>query len=262
MAIVTLTTDFGWSDYYVGAMKGVILQIAPNTTIVDVTHEVPPHDILAGALILRELWRSYPPGTVHIGVVDPGVGSERDIILAQFFGQMFLVPDNGLITLIQQMQPPECVNIVSNTQMFCHPVAPTFHGRDIFAPVAAHLSKGTKPHQVGPEASSVELLDVPVTTIAEEGMLLGQVIHIDRYGNLITNIDAEELRNIFREDRMPEVTLGEHPIGQIRRTFAEVSQGATVACIGSARLLEIGINQGRADETLSASIGTRVEVEG
>lgn len=260
MAIVTLTTDFGWSDYFVGAIKGVIYQIAPQTTVVDITHTIPAHDILAGALVLREVWRAFPPKTIHLAVVDPGVGSERKIILVQVANQMILAPDNGLLTLIQQSYPAEQVNIVTNESLFCQPVAPTFHGRDIFAPVTAHLAKGVRPDQVGPRTDYLTLLDIPVSQIAHGTKLVGQVIHVDQYGNLITNITADQLRRFARTTNTLTVRLAENQIGDVKATYAEVAPGRPLAYIGSAGLLEIAVNRDRADHHFDAKPGTSVEV--
>jgi len=262
MAIITLTTDFGWADYYVGAMKGIIYQIEPATTVVDITHDIQPHDIVAAALVLREIWRAFPPKTIHVAVVDPGVGTDRKIILAQIANQMILAPDNGLITLIQQTYPAHQVNIVTNESLFCRPVTPTFHGRDIFAPVAAHLAKGIAPHQVGPTTNYLTLLDIPVPRVTEENTLIGQVMHIDRYGNLVTNISADQLRHFvgLRAGKAVTVDLAQEPVGTVKRTFAEAEQGKPVAYIGSAGFLEIAVTHGRADTHFNARIGTPVTV--
>jgi hypothetical protein len=260
MAMITLTTDFGWSDYYVGAMKGVIYQIAPESRVVDITHDIPAHDILGGALVLREIWRTFPPGTIHVGVVDPDVGSERAIVLAQYANQFFLVPDNGLITLIHQMYLPSQVNLVTNRNLFCQPVLPTFHGRDIFAPVAAHLAKGMKPDQVGPRTELICLVDIPVAHPNEQGVLVGSVIHIDRFGNLVTNISPEQLRFHANAGWDTDVYFNGMAIGPIQKTFSDVQPDELVAYIGSAGLLEIAVNRGRAEVVLNARITSRVEV--
>jgi S-adenosylmethionine hydrolase len=260
MAIITLTTDFGWSDYYVGAMKGVIYQISPQSTVVDITHDVPACNILSGSLVLREIWRTFPPKTIHVGIVDPGVGSARPIILAKYAGQFFLVPDNGLVTLIHQMYRPEQVNEVINTGLFCQPVLPTFHARDIFAPVAAHLAKGLDPDQVGPRINMVRLLELPLPQPDKNGTLVGSVIHIDHFGNLVSNITPEQLRVHVNHGFGANVYFGSYEIGPIRKTFADVPEKSLVAYIGSAGLLEIAVNQGRADRTLNATLNNTVEV--
>jgi S-adenosylmethionine hydrolase len=260
MAIITLTTDYGWSDYYVGAMKGIIYQIAPQATVVDITHEIPPHDVLAGALILREIWRTFPAKTIHVVVVDPGVGSERPILLAKYAEHLFLVPDNGLVTLVHQLYKPEQVNLVSNNSLFCQPVSDTFHGRDIFAPVAAHLSKGVGPDQVGPRTGTICLLDIGVPYPQGTEGLAGRIIHVDRFGNLITNIPAEMIQAYYTRGRIPTIFLGETSLGPLRKTFSEVALGQPLAYLGSAGLLEIAVNQGRADHFFKPRPDTQVLV--
>ncbi len=260
MAIITLTTDFGWSDYYVGAMKGIIYQISPSSTVVDITHEIPPCNVLAGALVLREIWRAFPPRTIHVGVIDPGVGTDRPIILAKYANQFFLVPDNGCITMIHQMYQPEQVNLVTNENLFCRPVLPTFHARDIFAPVAAHLAKGLDADMVGPRTEMLRMLELPRPKDSERGTLQGRVIHVDRFGNLVSNIDPEWLNRHTARGGGVNVRLGDLEIGPIRKTFADVPVGKPVAYIGSAGLLEIAINQGRADQTFHAGLDSEIEV--
>jgi len=260
MAIITLTTDFGWSDYFVGAMKGIIYQIAPVTTVVDITHDIQPHDILAGALVLREIWRTFPPKTIHVAVVDPGVGSHRPILLARYANQFFLVPDNGIITFIHQSYKPDQVNLVANDSLFCQPVSPTFHGRDIFAPVAAHLAKGLNPDQIGPRTEIICLLDIPIPKTTPEGNIAGSIIHVDRYGNLITNITQEQLRRFAGKEKIPNIHLDGTLIGPLRLTFSEVPVNHPLAYIGSAGLLEISVNQARADVLLKPTSTSKVEI--
>ena len=260
MAIITLTTDFGWSDYFVGAMKGIIYQIAPKTTIVDITHNINPQDILSGAIVLREIWRAFPPQTIHVGVIDPTVGSNRNIILARYANQFFLVPDNGIITLIHQIYVPEEVYIVTNTSLFCQPVSNTFQGRDIFAPVAAHLAKGVKPAQLGPKTNTIKLIDIPQPYQNEKGELVGQIIHIDNFGNLMTNISADALNSFVKSTGKVNVYVNERFVGPILKTFADVKPNETLAYIGSAGFLEIAVNLSRADKILGAKIGATVKI--
>ncbi len=261
MAIITLTTDFGWTDYFVGAMKGVIYQIAPKATVVDITHEIQPQNILAGAIVLREIWRAFPPQTIHVAVIDPTVGTDRNIILAKYANQFFLVPDNGIITLIHQIYLPEEVYLVNNTSFFCQPISNTFHGRDIFAPVAAHLAKGIKPNQLGPRIDTIKLIDIPKPIITETGELIGQVIHIDNFGNLITNIAVDILNRFAKSAAEVTVYLQDKPIGAIVKTFNNVDTNQPLAYIGSAGFLEIAINKSRADKILGAKIGSTVKIK-
>lgn len=259
MAIVTLTTDFGWTDYYVGTVKGIIYQIAPETTVVDITHDIPAQGIVPAALVLREIWRTFPKGTIHVAIVDPGVGTDRKIILAQYAEQLFLVPDNGLISLIHRTCRADQVNVVTNDSLFCQPVSPTFHGRDIFAPVAAHLAKGVNPDRVGPRTDFVSLFEITTPKMTVDA-LTGQVIHVDHFGNLVTNISTEELARFAAMGKSGLVHVAGKPVGSIRRTFADVAAGQTVAYVGSARMLEIAVNQRRAETELDAGIGTAVEL--
>ncbi len=259
MSIITLTTDFGWSDYFVGAIKGVICQISPEAKIVDITHDIPTHDILAGALVLKEAWRSFPPNTIHIGVVDPGVGTNRRIILAQYSNQLFVVPDNGLITMIHHIAMPSQVNLVSNRSLFCQPISPTFHGRDIIAPVAANLSKGVSPDEVGPRIDILKLLEVPYPQRGD-GTLRGQIIHIDRFGNLMTNITTDDLLSLGEAMNTLSVRFKDGLIGSVRDTFGNVQPNQPLAYMGSAGFLEIAINQSRADTILQGRLNDAVEV--
>lgn len=246
--MITLTTDYGLSDYYVGAMKGILYQISPQATIVDITHDIPPCDVLSGALVLREIWRTFPPKTIHVAVVDPGVGSDRQIILAQYAQHLFLVPDNGLITLIHQLCKPDQVNLVTNHTLFCQPISNTFHGRDIFAPVAAHLAKGIVPDQVGPRTQTIQLLNILPARLDNGKELLGTIIHVDRFGNLITNISAEQIQFYYSSGKIPTVAVDQISLGPVRKTFSEVAPGQPLAYLGSAGLLEIAVNRGRADD--------------
>ncbi len=262
MAIITLTTDFGWSDYFVGAMKGIIYQIAPKADVVDITHNIQPHNLLAGAIVLREIWKTFPPNTIHVGVIDPGVGSNRNIILARYANQFFLVPDNGIITLIHRIYSPEEVYMVTNTSLFCQPVSATFQGRDIFAPVAAHLAKGIKPYQVGPRTNLIKLIEIPQPYRNEQGQLMGQIIYIDNFGNLMTNISADHLNEFAKTASGLNVYLEDRLIGPIQATFSDVQANQPIAYVGSAGFVEIAVNQGRADKILGGKISTKVKISG
>jgi len=260
MAIITLTTDFGSDDYYVAAMKGVIYQILPSATVVDITHQIPPQQVLPAAFVLREVWRTFPQGTIHAVVVDPGVGSHRAILAGRYAGQVLLVPDNGLLTFVHQTAHPEQINLVSNTSLFCHPVSATFHGRDIFAPVAAHLAKGLSLDAVGPRTATIALLDLPQVRETPDGKLVGQVVYVDHFGNLVTNISQEQLTEHAGLGRKLEVFIGDQSVGTLLRYYSQIAPGQGCALIGSSGFMEIAVNQGRADRVFRAGIGAAVEV--
>ncbi len=260
MSIVTLTTDYGTRDHYVGAMKGVILGIAPKTTIIDITHDVGPHDILHGAFVLWQSWRWYPHGTVHVVVVDPGVGSGRRIIVGQYACQYVVAPDNGLLTLLHRETPPEAMHVVENRRYFLPATSATFHGRDIMAPVAAHLAGGVRIRELGPVTDRIEMLSIAHRAEWAGQALSGSVLHVDRFGTIVTNIHREQLTAPRIRRRALEVWVGEVNIGPVRSTFSDVPEGEPVALIGGTGLLEIAINQGRAADRLGPVGALRIEV--
>ena len=260
MSIVTLTTDYGTRDHYVGAMKGVILGIAPKTTIIDITHDVKPHDIRHGAFVLWQSRRWFPRGTVHIVVVDPGVGSGRRILVGQYAGQYVVVPDNGLLTLLHRETPPEAMHVVENRRYFLPQPSATFHGRDIMAPVAAHLAKGVRISEFGPVTDRLEMLNVAHRAQWAGPTLSGSVLHVDGFGTLVTNIHSEQLTAPRIVRRALEVWVGMVNIGPIRSTFSDVPEGQPVALIGGAGLLEIAVNKGRAADAFGPVAQLSVEV--
>src|SRR3954469_15734453 len=191
--LITLLTDFGTADYFVGAMKGVILSINGDARIVDLTHEIPPHDIMSGAFTLAAACRNFPAGTIHVAVVDPGVGSARRPILVSSRHQLFVGPDNGLFSFIYQDEADKRVIHLTNESFFRRPVSATFHGRDVFAPVAAALSKGVAPEEFGPAIKDyVRLPEIKPRPLGA-GQLEASVIHLDRFGNCVTNLTRQEI---------------------------------------------------------------------
>ena len=191
--IITLLSDFGNQDAYVGIMKGVIAGINPLANIIDISHSIPPQDIFNGAYLLYTSYKYFPKGTIHVAVVDPGVGSQRDIVCVETQDHLFLAPNNGLLSFVVQEEKPKGIFRVTNNRYFLPSPSNTFHGRDVFAPVAAHLSLGIKPHQLGVKISKLEQLDIPKPHYKKTGQLEGQIIYIDRFGNLITNITREHI---------------------------------------------------------------------
>lgn len=205
MSAVTLITDFGWNDHYVAAVKGVVLSIAPNATIVDVTHGVERHNILQASFVLRETVAWYPAGTVHLGVVDPGVGTDRRIIAARYGRHMVIVPDNGLVTLLHRQMSVDEVRVVQNPRLAMPSVSATFHGRDLMGPAAGHLAAGGAFSELGPPTDHLEVLQIADPVWNSNSSVKGQIIYIDAFGNLISNISQEDVDNAV--SRNPDVQI-------------------------------------------------------
>jgi S-adenosylmethionine hydrolase len=255
--ILTLTTDFGRDGPYVAAMKGVVLSLAPGTQLVDVSHDVSPQNVLEGAYVLAEVVDAFPAGTVHLGVVDPGVGTERRLIAAEVAGQWFVVPDNGLLTGVTRVRAPTRIYEISNPAIHRATVSATFHGRDILAPAAACLLRGDKPSEFGPARSEFITLRNFRPTADELGYI-GEVIYRDTFGNLISNITADHLASALADGWVVEIA-GERIRG-LTRTYGDNPPGALVALIGSSGWLEIAVVNGDAGRHLSASSGATVRV--
>lgn len=260
MNIITLTTDFGAADHYIACMKGVILQHAPDARIVDVTHLIQPHDVVHGAFVLRQVCEHFPVGTVHVAVVDPGVGTSRRLIAARYEGQIILAPDNGLVSLVHRDFKLDELRSVENQRLFREEISPTFHGRDVLAPVAGHLARGMRFESVGPIIAELEILNLDRPTVLPNGGIEGQVLYIDRFGNLISNITQADVVAAIGNAGGPNVYVGPLRIGPLRMTYGEVAPGEIVAIVGSTGMLEVAINQGNAAVQLRAAPGTIVVV--
>ena len=260
MKVITLTSDFGEADHYIACMKGVILHHAPDARIIDVTHSIQPHDVVHGAFVLRQIFEYFPIGTIHVAVVDPGVGTSRRLIGARYEGQTFLAPDNGLVSLIHRDFKIEELRSIENHRLFGPVVSATFHGRDILAPVAGHLARGTRLEAVGPLIPELEILNLDRPTALPNGGVEGQVLYVDRFGNLISNISATDLAASIGIARNLNVYVGPLRVGPLRTTYADVAPGEIVALIGSTGMLEIAVNQGNATVQLRAVPGTIVVV--
>jgi hypothetical protein len=261
MSIIALMTDFGTRDYYVGAMKGVILQINPKVTLVDISHDIDSQDLFHGAFVLRQALPFYPVGTIFVAVVDPTVGSDRRILAARYSDRTVLAPDNGLLTLLQRDADLQEIRVVENRRYFAGTLSGTFHGRDIFAPVAAHLSRGVSLTDLGAIAKQIEVLSIVRPRFNPDGSLEGQVLLIDRFGNLITNISELDVADVSRPARFHfEVFIGTQPIGPIRHAYAEVPVGQPLALIGSSQMLEIAVNSGNAALKLGVGKGEPVHL--
>lgn len=263
--IITLTTDFGLADSYVGIMKGVILGIAPRATIVDITHQIAPQDVHQAAYIVQTFGAFFPPGTVHVVVVDPGVGSQRRRIILTTPVAAYVAPDNGVLTYawreaIAQWGAEKCaVYNLTEARYWLPHVSSTFHGRDVFAPVAAHLTLGVPPAEFGERCAEIVEAVLEQPSRGRHGELVGRIIHIDHFGNCITNITLNHLKEAGVGERMVAQLIGQRIEG-LYRTYADVPIGALVALIGSSDHLEIAVRNGNAAQTLGAGIGDIVRV--
>jgi S-adenosyl-L-methionine hydrolase (adenosine-forming) len=264
--VITLLTDFGTADYFVAAVKGVILTINPQVFLVDVTHEVPPQDIEAGAFTLLNCYRDFPDGTIHVAVVDPGVGSARRGIVVQAGSHYFVGPDNGLFSYICDREASHRAFHLTANEYFRSEPSSSFHGRDIFAPVAAALSRGVKPEQFGPGIKD-EVRLAPLAPVKDQdGSLRGRIIHIDHFGNCITNFTRSDVP----DSNQIKLLVKRNVIRQLRRFFADEPKAQTskagaadelFAIWGSAGFLELSINGGSAATLLRAKRGDPVIVE-
>jgi len=258
--IITLTTDFGECDHYVAMMKGVILSVNPDATIIDVTHQIPSHSIKEGSLIIKASYTYFPSGTVHVGVVDPGVGGTRRPIAILVDNHFFVGPDNGLFSpIIETQRHPDVIHL-KEKKYWMHNISPTFHGRDIFAPAAAHLSLGVNPFSMGEKIDNPTHLASPLPQ-KNNSDLVGEIIRVDHFGNLITNITEEHLGPFLTAKELT-IRIGRVTLKKISTTYNDVPEGQPLALIGSSHLLEIAVNMGRATDYFSQDtvIGTKVEV--
>jgi hypothetical protein len=246
--IITLTTDFGLQDHYVGAMKGVILSRCPEAHLVDITHDIPPFSLYAGAYAVDQAAPFFPPGTIHVVVVDPGVGTDRKPLLVECQQQFFIAPDNGVLSLALARTTRNTAREITNRDLWLPHPSSTFHGRDIFAPVAAALASGTsRAEDIGPLLEHIQRLPDLEPIQLDHGAWQGKILSVDRFGNLVTNF------------RLPggsfSLTIGEHVITEFRQSFGAATPGLVFAYFGSSGYLEIAMNQGNAARTVRAAAG-------
>lgn len=284
-SMITLVTDFGTRDGYVGEMKGVLLEGAPDARLVDVTHDVPPGDVRAGAWVLNRIWSRFPAGTVHLAVVDPGVGSDRRAVAARIRGRWLVAPDNGLLSLAARggaegtsagpaargdrgaragrasddaaagRDGVEAARALDPGRVALEPLSDTFHGRDLFAPAAARLAAGGEPEELGPGLDPAGLVRLELEEPrGEGGAIRGAVVHVDRFGNLVTNVPSAWL------PERPVAEIGDHRVETLAGSFAAVGRGEPVLIRGSGGTLEVCVRGGRASEVLGAGRGARVAV--
>jgi hypothetical protein len=256
--VVTLLTDFGTQDHYVASMKGVILGINPGCTLIDISHEVSPHDIREGAWILANVYTTFPKRTIHLAVVDPGVGSARKPILLVTKNYFFVGPDNGLLSLAAKKDGVRKTIVLSNRSFFRPSVSTTFHGRDVFAPIAAHLSAGIPPELLGCRVRSWVKLDLGEPRRVK-GDLVGEISHIDAFGNIVTNVSQQVLSG-FAKKHPIVIFIGKREIRGLRKGYWEVRKGELLALIGSGDFLEISVREGDAQKVLKSRWSDRVRI--
>jgi S-adenosylmethionine hydrolase len=273
-SIITLTTDFGYDDAYVAAVKGAILSINPEANIIDISHSVKPQNILQAAFILSVAYRYFPKQTIHMAIVDPGVGSERQGIILKTPSALFVAPDNGILSYIIDdlfsVENPSLTEqahdlkeivfkkgleaaAITDPRFWRHPISPTFHGRDIFAPVAASLSLGISLYEFGEKISSLHILPIPKPSLDPEGNLIGQVLHVDRFGNLITNIKNNDLPG-----KSVMIEVAGYCIQGISDYYAQ--NKGVMAVVGSSGYLEVSLRDGNACDFLGTAVGDKVKV--
>jgi S-adenosylmethionine hydrolase len=253
MPIITLTTDFGLTDGYVGTMRGVILSIAPEATLVDLSHQIPAQDLWAGAFVLYQAVPFFPPETIHAAVIDPGVGSERRALAVRTSSGIFVAPDNGVLSyVLATADLHEAISLTNPAYQMPY-VSTTFHGRDVFAPAAAHLANGVPFEELGPRAINLVRLPVPESKTTSDGNLIAHVMHVDRFGNLILDVTAADV------DEGVILKLGGHRIEGLSRTFADVARGQLLAYVGSSRdHVEIALREGNAAREIGISVGDQI----
>jgi S-adenosylmethionine hydrolase len=256
--VVAFLSDFGTRDHYAGAMKGVVLGVCPDATLVDIGHDIPAHDVAAGAFELAACYRYFPPGTIFLVVVDPGVGSSRRGIAAECGDCKFVAPDNGVLSAVFRDTPPKKVVELTERKYARATVSRTFEGRDRFAPAAGWLAKGIPLTSLGKSIANYHVIELPAPTIGH-GEITGEIVRVDRFGNLISNIDHRMFAQLADRGSLV-MTAGDRDVRRLVATYAEASRGELCALFGSTGHLEIAVNAGNAAEMLGLSRGAKVRV--
>lgn len=259
MAIISLITDFGLQDNFVGVIKAVILKINPQVTLVDICHGIKPQNILEAAFLLRSAFSFFPKNTVHLVVVDPGVGTERRKILIKTKNYFFIAPDNGVLSLALKEEPLLKIIEITNDRYFLKPVSNTFHGRDIFAPVCAYVSRGEDIQKFGKTIGSFKGLELPRVKVSSQE-LVGEIIYIDRFGNLVSNIEKQTLEGFIKNKRF-KICIADKTIEKLASNYAEGSPHEPIALIDSFNYLEIALNCSRAADYLGVNIGSHLKIK-
>lgn len=258
--IITLTTDFGLSDHFVGTMKGVIKGLNQEAEIVDICHEVRSYDVLDGAFTILQAYRNFPSWTIHLVVVDPAVGTQRRPLLAITDKHFFIAPDNGVLSLIYAREEHKVRHITAE-HYFLNPVSSTFHGRDVFAPVAAWLSRGVESEKFGDFVTDYVRFNAPKPKSLNEKLIKGVVLKVDKFGNVITNFTPEDLPALFKENPPPfKIVAGKSEITKLNLAYANSAPGDLFALVGSSGYLELSTNRGAAAKILGVDKGADVGV--
>ena len=264
MPIITIVSDFGCQDEYAGVMKGVILSICPSVSVIDITHQIDPQDVVQAAYLIPSFYRFFPQGTVHLVVVDPGVGGQRDLLAVSHRGHVFIAPDNGVLTLLVSREKSDTIVRVNNTDYFLKPVSATFHGRDIFAPISAHIINGIALKELGTRIECKDIIHLKDLDcrMSESGELSGKIISIDRFGNLTTNIDSSALTALcqFESTDRLQIRIRAQEISGLSDCYSSAALNTPLALIGSRNYLEIAVNCGSAQKYFRAQKGDSVQV--
>ncbi|MFQ5965165.1 MAG: S-adenosyl-l-methionine hydroxide adenosyltransferase family protein [Candidatus Scalinduaceae bacterium] len=256
--IITLITDFGLQDGYVGVMKGVMVKINPSVRIIDISNSIEPQDIFQAACVLNDSFAYFPKGTIHVVVVDPGVGSRRKIICLKTKDYLFLAPDNGVLSFIIAREKSPSIREVTNKELFLPKISNTFHGRDIFAPIAAHLSNGLSYKDLGKRAGKIKEIDLSKPIRSPGGVLKGEIIYVDGFGNLITNINRDIFSRLREKSGKLAIIVGRKKLNKISNSYADVGEKEVVAIFGSSGYLEISVNHGNAKNVLNLKKGDKL----
>ncbi len=257
--VIALLSDFGTRDHYAGTMKGVVIVICPDVTLIDITHDITPHDVIEGALQLAASYRFFPPGTIFMAIVDPGVGSSRRGIAAEAGDYRFVAPDNGVLTAVLRELPPKRVVELTERRYARPTVSRTFEGRDRFAPAAAWLAKGIQLSALGRTVTTYQQLELPVADIGET-VLSGIVLLVDRFGNLVSNVERRTFE-AFTRGQPVSLRVAGRPVAGVVATYADIRAGEVCALFGSTDHLEFAVNGGSAAATLGLGRGAVVEIE-
>ena len=252
--IITFTTDFGLRDHFVAAMKGVILSVNPDAKLVDISNLVPPQDIFTGAFTLSKAWSYFPYGTVHLAIVDPGVGAARKGLAVDAGGHFFVSPNNGILTYVFEEHPGFEAYEITAEHYYRRPVSSAFHGRDIYAPIAAWISKGVPLHQIGDRLQDPLRLQLPAIQRVKDTLIQGQILAVNRFGNLITNLKPADVPRTYK------ILAGQREITSIRRTYQEGAPGEVFVVPGSTGYLEIAVKDGSAASVINIKAGSPVGV--